>query len=215
MDFSAAAVRLASDRLARFPPESRPKILRATLDALDPSKAQFHSILAFEVLEHVEDDRGLLAQAFHLLAPGGHMLASVPAHERRFSAVDELVGHVRRYEREQLAARFAEAGFEVEELWCSGYPLANLLERVRGAVTAPPEPGSQEALRLRPAERGNLVPVRGLVRLLVRPVTMAPFLFAQRLFLGTDRGDGYLLLARKPPAASAGWNPRPWAWPAH
>ena len=33
-------------------------------------------------------------------------------------------------------------------------------------------------------------------------MTMAPFLLAQRLFLGTDRGDGYLVLARRPPA---GW----------
>ena len=201
IDFSAAAARLAANRLARFPPESRPKILRATLDALDPVKVQFHSILAFEVLEHVEDDRGLLAQAFRLLAPGGRMLASVPAHQHRFSVVDELVGHVRRYEREQLTARFVEAGFEVEELWCYGYPLANLLERVRRSVTRPPEPGSREALRLRSAESGNLVPARGLVKLLVRPATMTPFLLAQRLFLGTDRGDGYLLLARKPPSA--------------
>jgi glycosyltransferase involved in cell wall biosynthesis len=201
IDFSASAARLATDRLARFPPESRPMILQGTLDALDPSKAQFHSILAFEVLEHVEDDRGLLAQAFRLLAPGGRMLASVPAHQRRFSVVDELVGHVRRYEREQLAALFAEAGFEVEELWCYGYPLANLLDRVRRAVTRPPEPGSPEALRMRSAESGNLVPARGLVKLLVRPVTMTPFLAAQRRFLATDRGDGYLLLARKPPTA--------------
>jgi glycosyltransferase involved in cell wall biosynthesis len=201
IDFSAPAVRLAANRLARFPPESRPKILRATLDALDPAKARFHSILAFEVLEHLEDDRGFLAQAFGLLAPGGRMLASVPAHQHRFSVVDELVGHVRRYEREQLAARFAEAGFEVEELWCYGYPLANLLERVRRGVTRPAEPGSPEALRLRSAESGNLVPARGLVKLLVRPATMAPFLLAQRLFLGSDRGDGYLLLARKPPWA--------------
>jgi glycosyltransferase involved in cell wall biosynthesis/protein-L-isoaspartate O-methyltransferase len=199
IDFSAPAARLATNRLARFPPESRPTILRATLDALDPAKARFHSILAFEVLEHVEDDRGLLAQAFGLLAPGGRMLASVPAHQHRFSVVDELVGHVRRYEREQLAARFAEAGFEVEELWCYGYPLANLLERMRRGLTRPPEPGTAEALRLRSAESGNLVPARGLVKLLVRPATMAPFLLAQRLFLGTDRGDGYLLRARKPP----------------
>jgi hypothetical protein len=42
------------------------------------------------------------------------------------------------------------------------------------------------------------VPARGLVRLLVRPATMTPFLLAQRLFLDTDRGDGYLVLARKP-----------------
>ena len=65
-------------------------------------------------------------------------------------------------------------------------------------MARPLEPGSPEALRLRTAESGNLIPARGLVKLLVRPATMAPFLLAQRLFLGSDRGDGYLLLARKP-----------------
>jgi glycosyltransferase involved in cell wall biosynthesis len=201
IDFSESAARLARRRLARFPAASRPKLMRATLDALDPVRSRFGSILAFEVLEHVQDDRGLLAQAFALLEPGGCMLASVPAHQDRFSVVDELVGHVRRYERQQLRDRFTEAGFQVEVLWCYGYPLANLLERVRRAVTTPPEPGSAEALRLRSAESGNVIPARGLVRLLVRPATMAPFLLAQRLFLGTDRGDGYLVLARKPTSA--------------
>jgi glycosyltransferase involved in cell wall biosynthesis/precorrin-6B methylase 2 len=200
IDYSAGATRLTAERLARFPAASRPRLLRATLDALDPAKARFGSILAFEVLEHVEDDRGLLEQAFRLLDPGGRMLISVPAHQRRFSVVDEMAGHVRRYEREELRARFTEAGFEVELLWCYGYPLANLLERVRRVLTSPPEPGGPDALAVRTAESGNMVPARGLIRLLVRPTTMAPFLLAQRRFLGSDRGDGYLLLARKPAA---------------
>jgi glycosyltransferase involved in cell wall biosynthesis/precorrin-6B methylase 2 len=198
IDFSASAARLARRRLARFPAAARPRLLRGTLDTLDPTKARFGAILAFEVLEHVEDDRGLLAQAFRLLRPGGRMLISVPAHQRRFSAWDEMVGHFRRYEREELRARFTEAGFQVEVLWCYGYPLANILDRMRRVVAAPPEPGSPEALRLRSAESGNLVPARGLVGLLVRPATMAPFLLAQRRFLHSDRGDGYLVLARKP-----------------
>jgi hypothetical protein len=71
---------------------------------------------------------------------------------------------------------------------------------VRRVLTSPPEPGGLEALQLRTAESGNMVPARGLIRLLVRPATMAPFLFVQRRFLGGDRGDGYLLLARKPAA---------------
>jgi glycosyltransferase involved in cell wall biosynthesis/precorrin-6B methylase 2 len=201
IDYSAGATRLTAERLARFPAASRPRLLRATLDALDPTRARFGSILAFEVLEHVEDDRGLLEQTFRLLAPGGRMLISVPAHQRRFSVVDEMAGHVRRYEREELLARFTEAGFEVELLWSYGYPLANLLERVRRVVTRPPEPGGPEALRMRTAESGNMVPARGLIKLLVRPATMAPFLLAQRRFLGGDRGDGYLLLARRPAAS--------------
>jgi glycosyltransferase involved in cell wall biosynthesis len=199
IDFSATAARLASERLAALPADRRPGLVLATLDGLHPVRARFGSILAFEVLEHVEDDLGFLADAHALLTPGGHMLVSVPAHQDRFSAWDEMVGHVRRYEREELRARFEEAGFQVEVLWSYGYPLANLLELVRRGV-AVPGPGSSEGLHLRTAESGNRVPARGLVKLLVRPMTMAPFLLAQRRFLGTDRGDGYLLLASKPSA---------------
>jgi glycosyltransferase involved in cell wall biosynthesis len=199
IDFSASAARLAGERLAALPPDRRPRLALATFDALDPTRARFGAILAFEVLEHVVDDRGFLAQAHARLVPGGRMLVSVPAHQDRFSAWDELVGHVRRYERAELRARFKEAGFQVEVLWSYGYPLANLLERLRRGVAAP-GPGGAEGLHLRTAESGNRVPARGLVKLLVRPATMAPFLFAQRRFFGGDRGDGYLLLARKPAA---------------
>ena len=152
------------------------------------------------MLEHVEDDRGLLAQAFGLLNHGGHMLVSVPAHQDRFSAVDELVGHVRRYEREELRARFEEAGLPgrgpVELRLPAGQPPgAGAPRRDQPARARQPRGAAP-----RTAESGNVVPARGLVKLLVRPVTMAPFLLAQRRFLGTDRGDGYLLLARKPAA---------------
>jgi glycosyltransferase involved in cell wall biosynthesis/SAM-dependent methyltransferase len=205
-DFSASAVCDAGQRLADLPPGRRPRLLRASLDAFDPARVRFGAILAFEVLEHVQDDKGLLNQAYELLAPGGRMLVSVPAHQARFSSWDAVVGHVRRYEREELVGRFVEAGFTVETFWCYGYPLANLLDRVRRVITKPPEPGSAVALDLRTAESGNRVPARGLVKQLVRPSTMAPFLLAQRLALHGDRGDGYIVLARKPGDA----HPSPW-----
>jgi glycosyltransferase involved in cell wall biosynthesis/SAM-dependent methyltransferase len=201
-DFSPSAVRDAARRLADLPPGVRPRLLRASLEAFHPARARFGAILAFEVLEHVADDKGLLNQAYELLEPGGSMLVSVPAHRARFSSWDSAVGHVRRYERDELLERFVEAGFTVETFWCYGYPLANLLDRVRRLITSPPEPGSAVALELRTAESGNRVPARGLVKLLVRPATMAPFLLAQRLALHGDRGDGYIVLARKPGAAS-------------
>jgi glycosyltransferase involved in cell wall biosynthesis len=196
VDSSASAVRDATRQLERVPPGDRPRLLRANLSALNPDRVRFGSILAFEVLEHIEDDREALAQAHELLAPGGRMLISVPAHQDRFTAVDEAVGHYRRYERDQLVDRFVAAGFEVETLWSYGYPLANLLEGVRARFTKAPEAGALEA---RSAESCNMIPARRLVKLLVRPVTMAPFLLLQRLFVGTDRGDGYILLARKRP----------------
>jgi glycosyltransferase involved in cell wall biosynthesis len=197
-DFSASAVDTASRRLAGVPAGQRPRLLRASLSAFDPAHVQFGAILAFEVLEHVEDDKGLLDQAYELLRPGGGLLVSVPAHQARFSSWDAAVGHVRRYERKELLGRLLEAGFTVETFWCYGYPLANLLDRLRQVVVSPPEPGSAVAADLRTAESGNKIPARGLVKLLVRPATMAPFLLAQRLTLHRDRGDGYIVLARKP-----------------
>jgi glycosyltransferase involved in cell wall biosynthesis/SAM-dependent methyltransferase len=204
VDSSASAVRDATRQLERVPPGDRPRLLRANLNALNPDRIQFGSILAFEVLEHIENDREALAQAYELLAPGGRMLVSVPAHQARFTAVDEAVGHYRRYERDQLVDRFVAAGFEVETLWSYGYPLANLLDWVRARFTKPPAGGALEA---RSAESCNMIPARRLVKLLVRPLTMAPFLLLQRLFVGTDRGDGYILLARKRPGPDGSARP--------
>ena len=199
VDFSASAVRDATRQLARVAPAARPRLLRAGLGAFNPDRIQFGSILAFEVLEHIEDDHAALVQAHDLLVPGGRMLVSVPAHQDRFSAWDDLVGHFRRYGREELVERFVKAGFEVEVVWSYGYPLANLLDGLRARFSKAPEVGGPEA---RSAESGNLIPARRLVKLLVRPVTMAPFLLLQRLFVGSDRGDGYILLARKRPGAA-------------
>jgi hypothetical protein len=94
-------------------------------------------------------------------AARGRMLVSVPAHQARFSSWDAAVGHIRRYEREELIGRFVEAGFTVETFWCYGYPLANLLDRARRVMTRPLEPGSAAALDLHTAESGDRVPARG------------------------------------------------------
>jgi glycosyltransferase involved in cell wall biosynthesis len=200
-DFAASSVRDTSRLFARFPARQRPLLLQGGLEAFDPVKARFGAILAFEVLEHVEDDQDLLAKAHQLLSPDGRLLVSVPAHQEHFSAWDALVGHFRRYERDQLRERLEKAGFEVEALWCYGYPVGNFLDWLRGRITRAPPPGSPEALAVRSAESHNLIPARRLVRLVVGPVTMAPVLALQRRFLETDRGSGYLVLGRKPGSA--------------
>lgn len=79
-----------------------------------------YSLVAmFDVLEHIEDERGALAIARELLAPGGVLLLTVPAHESLWSYWDEVAGHFRRYEREGLTRTLEEAGFEVE--YASGF----------------------------------------------------------------------------------------------
>ena len=51
------------------------------------------------------------------LAPGGRAIVAVPYGPHLFSHLDEVVGHRRRYSREDLRAALEAAGFEVEELF--------------------------------------------------------------------------------------------------
>ena len=58
----------------------------------------FDFILAFEVLEHIEDDVSALREWWNGVKFPGHRLLSVPAHPERWNASDEWEGHFRRYE---------------------------------------------------------------------------------------------------------------------
>ena len=105
LDMSASASAIARARVAKLPAERRPEVLLGGFEQLDGLRGQAGSLLMFEVLEHVEDDVGLLRDIHELLAPGGAVLLSVPAHQARFSRVDDMAGHFRRYDRDVLESR--------------------------------------------------------------------------------------------------------------
>ena len=180
-----------------LPADRRPEVLVGGFEQLDGLRGEAGALLMFEVLEHVEDDVGLLRDIHELLGPGGAVLLSVPAHQARFSRVDEMAGHFRRYDRDVLEARLRDAGFEPEVFWCYGYPLANLLMRVRRMITPDQAAADTSGLVERSAESGNMIPMRRLVGAIVNETTMLPFSLLQRPFMRTDLGDGYLVLARR------------------
>src|SRR5581483_11481363 len=70
----------------------------------------FDLVAALDVIEHCDDDRAVLAECARVLAPGGHLLVSVPAYGWLWSANDELNQHRRRYTARALRRRLAEAG---------------------------------------------------------------------------------------------------------
>ncbi|HXW44324.1 MAG TPA: methyltransferase domain-containing protein [Streptosporangiaceae bacterium] len=100
----------------------------------DLAGQQFDLVCAFEVLEHIEDDQSALRQWAGLLRPGGWLLLSVPAHQRRFGAWDELVGHYRRYDPPAIARLLASCGFTDVTIRLYGFPLGYLLEPARNLV---------------------------------------------------------------------------------
>lgn len=90
--------------------------LRADATALPVADASIDLVVAFDVLEHIEDDEAAVAHVFRALRPGGRYLVAVPCDPRLWSAHDEAVGHVRRYTRTTLEQLLRGAGFEVGRL---------------------------------------------------------------------------------------------------
>lgn len=170
-----------------------------TLDLLPA--ASFDYLFAFEVLEHIADDRAALAQWTTFLRPGGRLLVSVPAHARKFGPSDQRVGHVRRYEREELNALLASAGFTDIGIACYGFPLGmvsrlagNILQRGRKAELDPDPVARSIDSGLRQSDF-----VLRLGRFL-RPWMISPFLVTQRLAYGNELGEGYVAWGRLGPS---------------
>jgi SAM-dependent methyltransferase len=79
----------------------------------DVPPASFDFIYTFNVLEHIEDDRGAIRELAVKLTGGGRLLIYVPAFQILFSSMDRKVGHHRRYRRSQLERLVAAAGLRV------------------------------------------------------------------------------------------------------
>lgn len=99
-------VRLA----ARFQSDPRVRPVHGYLEQLAVGDAA-DTVVAINVLEHVEHDLEFLRAAHRLLSPTGTLLLYVPAHPAIFGTLDEVFEHYRRYTREALATRLKEAGF--------------------------------------------------------------------------------------------------------
>jgi SAM-dependent methyltransferase len=68
-------------------------------------------IMAFDVLEHLDDAAGFLKALYRHLKPGGWLVVNVPALMFLFSRYDSFQGHKRRYTRTNLRAKVEAAGF--------------------------------------------------------------------------------------------------------
>lgn len=91
-------------------------------------EGRFPLVLALDVLEHVPDDRELLARIVSdQLASGGHLLVSVPAWPALFSRHDEALRHVRRYTPRSARVLLEQTGLRVDS--CGGLFHSLLLPR--------------------------------------------------------------------------------------
>lgn len=75
----------------------------------------FDLVCAFDIVEHVEDDRQVFRELGRVARDGATVIFSVPLHPARWSAFDTLVGHVRRYDPDDLLATLEEHSFVLEQ----------------------------------------------------------------------------------------------------
>ncbi len=133
--------------LARLAPGIETRL--ATQGALPARDAEFDSVLLLDVLEHLDDPAGMLAEIRRVLVPGGVLHAHVPcegdprslwrwlpgqrgagAWKRRFG------GHVQRFERRALLAQIEAAGFEILRVRGSLHVIGNVADVATFAALA-------------------------------------------------------------------------------
>ena len=74
------------------------------------------SVVAMNVLEHIEDDVQALRDLAAVLTPGGRLVLWVPAYMQLYGDFDRKIGHVRRYTPRTIAATVEQAALRVREV---------------------------------------------------------------------------------------------------
>lgn len=103
----------------------------------------FDLLSAFDVIEHLDDDRGAIERFRAVLAPGATLVVTVPAFGFLWGPHDVLNGHRRRYRPAELAAVLAAGGLVVDRLSCFNtwlFPVVAAVRAVRRRGS--PEPRS-------------------------------------------------------------------------
>lgn len=157
---------------------------------------EFDMVCAFEVLEHIADDDEALARWKNHVSLGGHLLLSVPAYQRRFSAADRMAGHYRRYDPDDISAKLRQIGFSPVVVLMYGGPLGFVLEAARNVLASFREAPSSYSEATHAS--GRWFQPLGWLGWATKILT-GPFRLAQIPFLRSNFGTGLVVLARKPP----------------
>ena len=144
LELDEEARALSEKRLGR-------KVMSSPLPELaEVPDLHYDLIGAFDVIEHIEDDRSALASIAAKLKPGGKFVVAVPAHKWMWSAHDVVNHHKRRYSRRSLKALIEASPLELAKIGYFNsllFPLAvaeRAASKLRGKenadVNLPPPP---------------------------------------------------------------------------
>jgi SAM-dependent methyltransferase len=111
-DVDPAAVASMAERFAGRP-EVEARVLEIADGAIDLG-TPVSTVVAINVLEHLDDDAGALRALASMTEPGGRIVLWVPAYMQLYGDFDRAVGHVRRYTPRTMTAAIRDAGLTPE-----------------------------------------------------------------------------------------------------
>lgn len=122
--------------------EERTLWVCCSAEKLPLASSVFSAALAIAVIEHVPDDTAVLREMARVLRRGGKAWVTVPHAFRNISPVfraanrrhDRRLGHLRRYEAEELAEDGRNVGFVTEDVQFTGHPVKVLQLAVTKAL---------------------------------------------------------------------------------
>ncbi|MEX0694517.1 MAG: methyltransferase domain-containing protein [Rhodospirillales bacterium] len=129
---------------ARFCDDPAVRIFSSTIDEYrrvvgDQSRDCFCLV---NVLEHIEEDAQALRDMSAMLKDGGHVCIFVPALPFLYSKLDRILGHYRRYTRDELEQKITSAGYEIVQssyMDILGVPAWGLINTVIGSTSLNPK----------------------------------------------------------------------------
>lgn len=197
IDFSGEAAAAVREALSGG---AHPGITFRQQDLFDVTDAeQYDFVTAFEVLEHIDDDRAAAMKVASLVRTGGWVLVSVPAKKKLWGASDVAVGHFRRYERGELRGLLEGVGLSVVTLYSYGFPFLNVIKVGRDIMYRRKLRGDigQQNIRTRTTGSGMHQVQRRTLRWMSSEAFWRPFIAFSNLFNRFDLTEGYLCLAKK------------------
>jgi SAM-dependent methyltransferase len=81
-------------------------------------------VVSTEVVEHIPDWRRALRNLRGMTRDGGHLILTVPTG--KLFPIDEMVGHCRHFDADELVAGLRAAGFAPDRVWQWGFPFHTL-----------------------------------------------------------------------------------------
>jgi len=170
-------------------------------EALAPSdRNRLDLVIACEVLEHIRDEAAFLDRVHRLLHPGGQLILSVPARKRLWSDHDQIAGHLRRYERHEVADLLPSRAFRNVSVIAYGFPFVNALRWawiVLAKLQYKEKAGWSQARQTQESGAAYTGKFARVIGRLVNPVTANPLCRFSALFNNRDWSEGYLAFGQR------------------